>query len=365
MRSSIQGSAVVVRDAVLGTAAVDAPAAAARTRRRIRRSLWFIPLLPVGAGALAFAVEAPTLSDGIRWSVVVIGLVALYLGIDSTGAAIWGPAFDTGFWLSAGWVALIAFAAVVADWLPLAEARNASAALLEPVRARPDLLSEHPFGTDTQGLDMLGGVVYGARVSLQVSLGAVAIGMAIGAIIGVSAGFFRGPVDTAVSFLTDSLLAFPPLILLLAVVSAVTPNPRNIAIALAVLTVPTFIRLARANTLTFAQQEFVLAARSMGASNRRIIFRELVPNVVRPLLSYGFIIIAVLIVAEASLSFLGVGIQRPTPTWGNMIAAGQDTFEANPHLVFVPGSVMFLTVFAINRIGERARRRWDTRARVF
>ena len=120
-------------------------------------------------------------------------------------------------------------------------------------------------------------------------------------------------------------------------------------------------RLARANTLTFAQREFVLAARSMGATNRRIIFRELVPNVVRPMLSYGFLIIAVLIVAEASLSFLGVGIQRPTPSWGNMIAANQEKFDEDPHLVFVPGAVMFLTVFAINRIGEKARQLWDPR----
>ena len=105
----------------------------------------------------------------------------------------------------------------------------------------------------------------------------------------------------------------------------------------------------------------VVAARVLGARDRRILLRELVPNVLRPLAAYSFIIVAVLIVAEASLSYLGVGIQRPTPTWGNMIAAGQSEFERNPHLVFAPGLVMFLTVFALNQLGDRARSLWDPR----
>lgn len=334
-------------------------------RRRVRGNRWLIPLLPVGLAVLAGGLLGSGLSDPVQWGLALAGIALFVVGLDTAGAIRWGPQFDTVFWLAAVWLGLVVFAAVFAGVLPLAEAKDPSQTLLEPVRARPDLLSEHPLGTDTQGLDLLGGVAYGARVSLQVSLGAVAIGMTIGGIIGVAAGYFGRRVDGVVRFVTDSLLAFPPLILLLAVVAAVTPNARNIALALAVLTVPTFIRLARANTLTFAQREFVLAAKSMGASSARIIFRELVPNVVRPLLSYGFIIIAVLIVAEASLSFLGVGIQRPTPTWGNMIEAGQRTFEEHPHLVFVPGGVMFLTVFAVNRVGDRARRRWDTQARVF
>jgi peptide/nickel transport system permease protein len=202
-------------------------------------------------------------------------------------------------------------------------------------------------------------VVYGARVSLQVSISAVTVGVLIGGLIGVASGFFGGRTDGVIGILTDSVLAFPPLILLLAVVTAFAPGVLTISLALALLGVPTYVRLARANTLAFAQREFVLAARAMGAKPWRIIIRELVPNVVRPLLSFSFIIIAVLIVAEASLSFLGVGIQRPTPTWGNMISAGQGEIETTPHIVFVPGMVMFITVFCLNRVGDKARALWD------
>ena len=150
--------------------------------------------------------------------------------------------------------------------------------------------------------------------------------------------------------------------MLLALATVLEPNPNNMALALAALGIPTYIRLSRANTLVFVQREFVLAAKSMGARRSRIIFKELVPNVALPLVSYAFIIVAVLIVAEASLSFLGLGIQRPEPTWGNMIAAGQNDFDRHPHLVFLPGIVMFLTVFSLNRVGEQARQLWDPRA---
>ena len=111
----------------------------------------------------------------------------------------------------------------------------------------------------------------------------------------------------------------------------------------------------------FSQREFVLAARALGDRNRNIMFRELLPNVLLPIVSYGFLVVAVLIVAEASLSFLGLSVQRPNPTWGNMIAAGQDDFDQHPHVVFIPGAVLFLTVFAFNRLGDRARDLWDPR----
>ncbi len=135
-------------------------------------------------------------------------------------------------------------------------------------------------------LDLLGGVIFGARISLEVSLGAVALGLAVGGIVGVVAGSFRGRVDFLSSLVADSVLAFPPLILLLAVVAAVRPDARSIA--LAVVTIPTLIRLARANTLAVAEREHVIAAKAMGATDRRMVLRELVPNVLRPLLADAF-----------------------------------------------------------------------------
>lgn len=325
--------------------------------------------LAIGVGGLLLALVliwtgTAGLSDSdayVRAALVFAGLGAGYLALDRFLWRLAGHKVQTDLWLSVAWMTLVVAAAALADLLPLRESRNASASFGAPVTQRPNLFSAHPLGTDTFGLDLLGGVIYGARLSLQISFGAVAIGFVIGGLIGVLAGYLRGWFESVVNVLTDSLLAFPPLILLIALMVAVNPTVVNLSLALALLGIPTYIRLARANTLVFAQREFVTAARGMGATRRRIIFRELVPNVALPLLSYAFIIVAVLIVAEGSLSFLGLSIPRPEPTWGNMISAGANDLRRIPHLVFVPASVMFLTVFALNRIGDRARQVWDPR----
>jgi peptide/nickel transport system permease protein len=321
-----------------------------------------VMLLPAGIAVLVVALDV--LSErgaGIRLALGVLGLVVSYMGLAAVLNRLVGREVDLGFWLAVIWVVVVVLAAIFADFLPLAEARNTSLTIANPSRLRPDLFSKHPLGTDTQALDILGGVVYGARVSLQVSVIAVTVGTILGGLLGVTAGYFGGKLDGTVGIFVDSLLAFPPLILLLAVVTVVSPGVLTISLALALLGIPTYTRLARANTMAFAQREFVLAARALGAKPWRIISRELIPNVVRPLLSYSFIIVAVLIVAEASLSFLGVGIQRPIPTWGNMISAGQGELESTPHLVFMPGTVMIVTVFSLNRIGDRIRKMWDPR----
>jgi peptide/nickel transport system permease protein len=181
-------------------------------------------------------------------------------------------------------------------------------------------------------------------------------------------GYFRGWLDRVIGVMTDSFLAFPALILLIAI-AAVFGVPKSVpsailkeGLALAIIGIPTMIRLARSTTLVFAQREFVVASRAMGASDARIIRRDLLPNVVLPLISFSFIVVAVLIVAEGSLAFLGLGLQQPTPTWGNMIAeADLNTIVKYPHIPLVPGIFMFITVFAFNRIGERARTMWDPR----
>ena len=343
---------------------LDTELPAAPIELAVERSLrysWLATLLvPLGSVVLYVALGVMTESEAaVRIIGSLIALTLVYFGLDAIAKRVFGAAFETDLWLSITWLVLVVTSVIFADLLPLSESQNPSLTLSEPSRARPDLFSAHPLGTDTQALDILGGVIYGARVSLQVSIFAVSVGMLIGGLIGVASGFFGGRTDGVIGILADSVLAFPPLILLLAVVTAFAPGVLTISMALALLGVPTYVRLARANTLAFAQREFVLAARAMGAKPWRIIIRELVPNVVRPLLSFSFIIVAVLIVAEASLSFLGVGIQRPTPTWGNMISAGQGEIETTPHIVFVPGMVMFTTVFCLNRVGDKARAMWD------
>lgn len=273
-----------------------------------------------------------------------------------------GRRIDVGTILAAGWIGLLVVCAIVADWLPLAESRDPSKTLLTPSMQPPNLFSEHPLGTDGQGLDILGGIVYGARVSLVVGIGGVLCGVLVGGAIGMIAGYLRGKTDTAVSVLSDTLLAFPPLILLMALVAVLEPNVRNVSIALGIMVVPTYIRLVRANTMRLANREFVTASRSLGAGGPRIMVKEIAPNLVLPVLSYSFMVVAVLIVAEASLSYLGLSIPRPEPTWGNMISAGQADFQEFPYVVLVPGAVLFLTVFSLNRIGETARELWDPAA---
>ena len=335
------------------------------TAARENRLLLGPVALALGSFLIVVATAYMTNFTGeYRVGVGVVGLLVAYYGLDAVLKRCFGDQIQTGLWLAGTWLVLMVLAAVLADFLPLSEARDASVTLREGTRTllRPDLFSKHPFGTDQQALDVLGGVIYGARISLHVSLLAVAIGIVVGGVIGVVAGFFQKQLDAVIGILTDAILAFPPLILLLGLATVLEPNPNNMALALAALGIPTYIRLSRANTLVFVQREFVLAAKSMGAKRSRIIFKELVPNVALPLVSYAFIIVAVLIVAEASLSFLGLGIQRPEPTWGNMIAAAQNDFDRHPHLVFLPGIVMFLTVFSLNRVGEQARQLWDPRA---
>lgn len=330
-----------------------------------RRSPWWLIAAGavIGAGAVYGGAVGMVDPMVLRVVVVVAGLLVLSRTLDAFLQRVVPGGVDTGFVLASAWLILLVAAAIVADWLPLAEGRDISKTLTTPTLLRPDLFSGHPLGTDRQGLDLLAEIIYGARVSLVVGFGAVVIGTLVGGVIGLVAGYYRGPVDRAVSVVSDSMLAFPPLVLLLALVAVLQPSLRNVTTGLSILIIPTYIRLVRANTLTFAQREFVTAARALGAKDRRIILREVAPNVALPVASYGFVIVGVLIVAEASLSFLGLSVQRPNPTWGNLIAAGQGSFDTDPHLVFVPGLVLFLTVFALNRVGDKLRRSWDRNAR--
>ena len=266
---------------------------------------------------------------------------------------------NLGTILALAWTAVILLGALIVDFLPVSESRDPSQALMTPSNLAPDLFTEHPLGTDGQGLDILGGLLYGARVSLVVGIGGVLIGALIGGALGLVAGYRGGWTDRIVSIFTDTLLAFPSLILLIAIVTALNPTLPNVTFALGVMVVPSFARLVRANAMSYANREFVTAARSLGAGEFRIMFREVAPNIVQSVFAYSFMLIAVLIVAEASLSYLGLSIPRPEPTWGNMISAGQSDFNRYPYLVGIPAVVLFLTVLSFNQIGEAAGRKWS------
>jgi peptide/nickel transport system permease protein len=271
---------------------------------------------------------------------------------------------DVVFWLGMAWLTVVLGAAVLAPLLPLGNADDSVKGLTAPIFASPEGLGgAYPLGTNNYGLDVLARVVYGARTSLLVALLAVLIGTCVGGLVGLVSGFVRGTTDRVVGILSNALLAVPPLILLIALGTVLDPSVRSIAFALSLLTIPSMVRLARANTITVAQREYVLAARALGAGRLRLMLREVLPNVVLPVLSLAVVMISVLVVAEASLSFLGIGIEQPRPTWGNMIAEGQGgVMEQHPYIVVVPGICLFLTVFSFNLLGEKAQQRWDPRS---
>lgn len=320
-------------------------------------------LLVAGLALVVFGWTTPALLLAPKALLFLAGVVLAAQGLSRVVWAVRGRRPDIIIWLCTTWLVLLVAGALLAPVLPLGEHVDVAASLAAPIYQTPELTSEYPLGTNNYGLDMLARSLYGARTSLVISLVAVAVGSLVGGAIGVVAGYFRSGVDSAIGIFTNALLAVPPLILLIALGTVLDPKIRNIAFALALLTIPSMVRLARANTILFAQREFVLAARAMGATKLRVMLRELVPNVVLPVFSMMVVMISVLIVAEASLSFLGLGIQAPEPTWGNMIAEAEGgIMEDYPHVVLVPGAFLFLTVFSFNLLGEKAQKRWDPRS---
>jgi len=318
-----------------------------------------LPPALVVIGILALVVAGWGLrsaSAGIRILVAVVGGALLWRGLQVLGIRRYGPTFRLGLVAASAWLALVMFLAVFADLLPIEHWTKADISR-EALGLRPGLRWPEVLGRTTNGYSELSHVIYGARTSLTIGVVAVAVGVLVGIVAGLFAGWYGRVIDGSITIATNTILAFPPLILILAIVAVYGNTVRTLALGLAVLSIPTYTRLMRAQTLAIRQREYVQAADAMGASNSRLMWREVLPNAVLPVLSYSFIVVAVVIVAEGSLSYLGVGVPSPQPSWGGMIAAGQRQMKINPHLVFVPATVMFLTVLSLNRFGEWVRKR--------
>ena len=262
-----------------------------------------------------------------------------------------------GLYLALAWLAFVTFIAFGYSLLPLASYDQ----IVGTPKTGPCLCIDEPLGTDAIGRSVTSRLAVGARQSILVATFSVGIAAVVGTLVGVSAGYWKGWTDRTISLFVTTGLAFPPLILLLALTAMLTPSLTSITGALAILFVFPFARLARANTFAVTHREFVVAARVSGARHTRILLREIVPNVAVPLISYAFIVLAVAMVAEGSLAFLGFGIPPPTPTWGGMIAAGRPFLATDPELVFVPCIALLLTVLSLNAVGDAARRRFEGR----
>ena len=260
------------------------------------------------------------------------------------------------FWMAIVWM-IVAFAvAIFADVLPLASPTD-----MDMLEKRAPFSMQHWLGTDGLGRDELARVIYGARISLIVGICAPIIGLTIGGALGLVAGYFRGRFESVVVGSMDVLLAFPPLILALAVSAYLGQSILNLTLILGMLGVPSFMRVARAATLTLARREFVIAAQALGATHARILLRELLPNVMLPLVAFFLLGVAVTIVAEGSLSFLGLGVPPPISSWGSMIGEGRESLEMAPRLAFIPAIAMFLTVLSFNLVGDTLRAFTDPR----
>lgn len=281
-----------------------------------------------------------------------------------------GPAF----WLSLGWIVLVAILAITADSLPLVEydLMDFDHQASPPGTKRHVIIgsgngidNKKPYtyflGTDTMGRDIVTRLIFGARVSLAVAFAAPLIGLVIGGVLGMAAGYFRRKTEALIIFIMDTILAFPGLVLLLAITFYLGSSLQNIIIALGILTVPSFCRVSRANTIKYADRDFVQAARMAGRSDMGIIFYEILPNVIVPIAVYGLIVVAYMIVAEGALSYLGLSVPSPVPSWGGMIAEGREVLGEASHVSLIPALVMFITVLSFNLIGDSLRSSFDTR----
>jgi peptide/nickel transport system permease protein len=262
------------------------------------------------------------------------------------------------FWLALGWVSLVVLLAILANVLPLA---NPDFQNYNAINAGPSI--HHLLGTDDLGRDLLSRLIFGARVSLIVGFVGVAIGLLVGGTLGLISGYKGGRLDIALNGGAFVLLAFPAIVAVIAIVAFWGSSLWKITLILGVAVIPLLYRVVRASSMSFANRDFVVAAKTMGASNTRIIFREILPNVVPVAVTFGLITVAGIIVIEGSLAFLGLSVPLPTASWGNIIAEGASNgnLQTNPYIMLWPVIAMFLLLLSINLIGDRLRQRFDIR----
>lgn len=257
-----------------------------------------------------------------------------------------------------GFIILLVLLALTAQWItPYA-----------PDRVNPKLRGQGPtmqhwLGNDDIGRDILSRIIFGTRIALIVGLGAVSIAVAIGVAVGATAGYFGGRVDFILSRFVDALMAFPLLALLLTLSTVFGPSLRNVVIVIGCTVWASYARVVRAEVLSLRERDFVLAARSIGAKDSRIIVRHVVPNALGPVIILASLAIGGIIILESALSFLGMGVARPTASWGTMLSDGRDYIRNYPHISIAPGVAIALTVLAFNVIGDGLRDALDPHQR--
>ena len=272
-----------------------------------------------------------------------------------------GTRRSVGVWLATAWLVVLFTALIATPWLPIDDPDTPSADLFAPPSA------EAPFGTDELGRDMFSRVLWGGRVSMSIGIASLAFGLLLGGAIGLTAGFFGGNYERFTMAVMDVMLSFPSLILALALIAALSePGTQQgsfskLVVVLTILSVPALARITRANTLVHSRREFVTAARSLGAGNGRILVREILPNVLPSMLSFAFLALAILVIAEGALAFLGLSVEAPSVTWGKLIELGRRHLDRAAFLTLIPCAFLFFTLLSLNFIGDRLQSRFAVR----
>jgi peptide/nickel transport system permease protein len=222
---------------------------------------------------------------------------------------------------------------------------------------------DHWLGTDELGRDVFSRIIVGARITLAITTGAVGLALLVGTLLGLVAGFYREIADTLISRFIDVLMSMPGFLLAIGIIAALGVGTLNVIIAVGVSSIPTFTRIARGSTLIVREQDYILSARALGASQRHIISRHIAPNIVSPLIVQSTMQLATAILTAASLSFLGLGPQPPTPEWGAMLSTARDFFTSTPELILFPGLAILLVTLSFNLMGDGLRDALDPHLR--
>lgn len=260
---------------------------------------------------------------------------------------------------SAAFLCILVLAAVFA---PHISPFNPNEINTDRIRQAPS--SEYWLGTDELGRDILSRIIYGTRISLFVMVGSVSTALVIGTLLGLISGYLGGPVDAVIMRIMDALLAFPGLILSLSIIAALGPGMSKAVIAISIVNIPGFARVVRAQVLSARELEYVKAARSIGCSGMHVLFNEVAPNALDAVVIYASLRSAGAITVESSLSFLGLGVQPPTPSWGWMVAMGMKYWNAGWWMSFFPGLAILLTVLSANLVGDALRDSFDVQLRT-
>ncbi|RXZ83149.1 ABC transporter permease [Paenibacillaceae bacterium] len=222
--------------------------------------------------------------------------------------------------------------------------------------------TDHWFGTDHNGRDIFTRIVHGMQLTLSVGIFSVVVGASIGVVLGIFSGYYGGKIDTIIMRIMDILLAFPGILLALAIVSVLGKSLTNVIIAVGIFSIPTFARVVRGATLSVCKLEYIDAMRALGAGDMRIIFKHILPNITSPIIVQATLRIAIAILTASGLSFLGLGAQPPTPEWGAMLNDGRNYLAEYPHVALFPGIAIVLVVIALNLFGDGLRDVLDPKA---